>query len=70
MDEDFTAEWKKLDGEIVDFRITKGAMLYPLPWYRRLLMRFIGRSHLRKQRWTTISIHRPQPPTSPHKPQA
>jgi hypothetical protein len=27
-------------------RVTKGVARYKLPWYRRLLMNFIGRSHL------------------------
>jgi hypothetical protein len=54
MDKDFNAEWNELDGKIVDVRITKGAAIYQLPWYRRLLMRLIGRSHLKRQKWATI----------------
>ena len=45
LNDDFTAEWNDRNGKIEDFRITRGASLYSLPWYRRILMRLIGRSH-------------------------
>lgn len=46
-DNDFTLEcWQdRVTGEIKDFRVTRGTALYRVPWYRRLLMRLIGRSH-------------------------
>jgi hypothetical protein len=43
--DDFTVEWKIKDGYVGDFRITKGAALYRLPWYRRIMIRLLGRSH-------------------------
>lgn len=52
-----------LDGKIDDVRVTKGAIKYNLPWYRKLLMKLIGRSHLSKKKpyvspdgWTHIPI--------------
>ena len=46
---DFTLEWHTdkartgiLPGSV---RITTGAEIYKLPWYRRTLMALIGRSH-------------------------
>lgn len=38
----------KFEGWIENFRVTKGGKRQRLPWYRRLLMRLIGRSHWRK----------------------
>lgn len=43
--DDFTADWNESKGKVVDFRITNGKALYRLPWYRRIMMRLLGRSH-------------------------
>jgi hypothetical protein len=70
MKDDFTAEWRESNGEILDFRITKGKELYTLPWYRRILMRLIGSSHIFRRKWTHIIIDTRQlpPSTPPDKP--
>jgi hypothetical protein len=36
------------DGNVNEVRVTKGACRYRLPWYRRALMWWIGRSHISK----------------------
>lgn len=55
--EDITIEWSQnIHGDISGFRITSGEALYVLPWYRRILMRLIGRSHFRK--WHHFEIKR------------
>lgn len=53
--EDFTVEWTETKDPqyITDVRITKGGAVYRLPWYRRLLMRLLGRSH-----WHRVKITR------------
>jgi len=51
--DDFTMEWCDKDGKIVDVRISRGTALYRLPWYRRILLRLLGRSH-----WHHFEIER------------
>jgi len=50
---DFTVEWTESNGNISDVRITKGMTRFRLPWYRRLLLKLLGRSH-----WQHVTIQR------------
>lgn len=40
----------QIDEDIKNFRITRGAARYKLPWFRRVFMKLIGRSHLQAKR--------------------
>ena len=46
MNEHQVIEQSEKDRELTDFRITKGLARYKLPWYRKVMMRVFGRSHL------------------------
>lgn len=51
--DDFTAEWTEKNGEVLEVRITKGTARFQLPWYRRVLLKLLGRSH-----WQHVTIQR------------
>lgn len=38
----------ELKGNISDVRITKGSAKYKFPWWRRILIRLFGCSHMRR----------------------
>lgn len=50
---DFTIEWSDKNGRIDNVRVTRGKAAYRLPWWRRMMMRIIGRSH-----WHHVEINR------------
>lgn len=59
-DEDFTYEvWADAKGKVLGQRFTKGCARKRLPWYRRLLMKLIGRSHVFRQQWHHVTIQQP-----------
>jgi hypothetical protein len=60
----------ELHGNADSFRITKGKALFIFPWYRRILMRLIGRSHIFKNNfhYFIISNQKSLPSTPPDKP--